>query len=81
MDIEKFPARRAEFLAQAKKLKIKIIAEYVTAGRYDIVTIVEAPDLDSVLKLSAVAGSSGRTRSETLSAVPAADFEKIVESM
>lgn len=80
-DMKNFPGRRAGFLAQAEKLKIKVIAEYVTAGRFDIVTILEAPDLDSVLKLSAITGSTGRTHSETLSAISAADFEKITESI
>jgi len=79
--MKKFADRRAEFLAAAKSLKVNVIAEYVTAGRYDIVTILEAPDLDTVLKLSAITGSAGRTYSETLSAILAADFEKIAASI
>ncbi len=79
-DVMEFPNRRKEFFDAAKKLNIDVVAEYVLAGRYDILTILKAPDLESVLKLSAVTGSSGRTRSETLSAIPAADFEKILKA-
>ncbi len=79
-DVMEFPTRRKEFLANAKKLNIDIVAEYVLAGRYDILTILKAPDLETVLKLSAITASAGRTHSETLAAIPAADFEKVVKS-
>jgi uncharacterized protein with GYD domain len=79
-DMKIFPQRRKEFLAAAQKLNIKVVSEYAIAGRYDIITILDAPDLAAVLKLSAMMGSTGRTRSETLSAVPADEFEKISQS-
>ncbi len=75
-----FPEGRKEFLDAAKKLKIKVISEYVVTGKYDIITIIDAPDLGAVLKLSAMMGATGRTRSETYSAVSADEFEKISQS-
>jgi len=44
-------------------------------------TVIDAPDLGAVLKLSAVMASTGRTRNETYSAVSADEFEKISESI
>ena len=79
--LKTFPKGRREFLAAARKLKIKVISEYVMTGRYDIVTIIDAPDLEAVLKLSAMMASSGRTRNETYSAVSADQFEKISQSL
>ena len=79
--MKSFREKRAEYLASLKKLNIKLISEYVTTGKYDMVTVLDAPDLNSVLKLSALAGLTGRTRSETMSAVTAADFEKLMESV
>lgn len=73
-----YKSRRAEFAEEAKKHGVKLIAEYVTLGRYDMVTILEAPDLDSIMKLSVSQALKGRTRVETLSAVPTNEFEKIV---
>jgi uncharacterized protein with GYD domain len=80
-DLKDFPKGRKRFLEAAQKLKIKVLAEYVVAGRYDIITILDAPDLATVLKLSAVMGIEGRTRTETMSAIPADEFEKISQSI
>jgi len=80
-DLKNFPKGRKQFLAAARKLKIEVIAEYVITGRYDIVTILDAPDLEAVLKLSAMMATTGRTRNETYSAVSADEFEKISRSL
>lgn len=80
-DLKNFPKGRRQFLAAARKLKIKVISEYVLTGRYDIITILDAPDLQAVLKLSAMMGTTGRTRNETYSAVSADEFAKISRSI
>ena len=79
-DLRSFAKGRKQFLEAAKKLKIKVISEYVMTGRYDIITILDAPDLQAVLRLSAMMSSTGRTRNETYSAVSADEFEKISQS-
>ena len=71
-------SRSVEFKKEAENLGIKILAEYAVIGRYDIVTIVEAPDIQSVMKLSVAQGKKGRTRVETLAAVPVTEFEEII---
>jgi uncharacterized protein with GYD domain len=76
-----FSDGRRQFLNAAKKLKIKVVAEYVLTGKYDIITILDAPDLESVLKLSAMMAATGRTRNETYSAVSADEFERISKSV
>ena len=76
-----FKSRAAEFREGARKQGIKIIAEYATLGRYDLVSILEAPDLKSVMKLSVSQALKGRTRVETLTAVPADEFQSIVEEL
>ena len=76
-----FQKGREEYLATLKKLNIRLLGEYVTTGAYDIVAVLDAPDLNSVIKLSAITGISGRTRSETLSAIPAEEFEKITKTL
>lgn len=79
--LKTFSNGRRQFLDAAKKLKIKVVAEYVLTGKYDIVTILDAPDLESVFKLSAMMAATGRTRNETYAAVSADEFEKISQSM
>jgi uncharacterized protein with GYD domain len=80
-DIKSFSKRREEFLSNIEKLNIKLIGEYVTTGSYDIVTILDAPDLNSILRLSAITAQNGKTTVETLSAVTADEFEKITQSI
>jgi uncharacterized protein with GYD domain len=80
-ELKTFSNGRKEFLRAAKKLKIKVVAEYVLTGKYDILTIIDAPDLASVLALSAKMAATGRTRNETYSAVSADEFEKISKSI
>ena len=79
--LKTFSNGRRQFLDAAKELKIKVVAEYVLTGKYDILTIIDAPDLASVLKLSARMAATGRTRNETYSAVSADEFEKISKSI
>jgi uncharacterized protein with GYD domain len=40
--LKQFAARRAEFAKTASKLGIKVVGEYVTTGRYDLITILDA---------------------------------------
>ncbi len=79
-EIKQFQEGREEFIELTKKLGIKVVAEYVTTGVYDVVTILEAPDYTSILKLTADIGSRGRTTVQTLNAVPAEEFGKIAKS-
>jgi|ADKI01.1.fsa_nt_gi hypothetical protein len=59
--------------AEAKKRNIKILAHYVTLGRYDEVVIFESPDEKSVIEL--LMGRVNLVSSETLVAVKREDVE------
>ena len=78
--LKQFSTKRVEFANTANKLGIKVVGEYVTMGRYDLITVLDAPNIDAVLKLSAKVAGEGRTTSETLSAVTAEQFEKLAKS-
>lgn len=80
-ELKLFREKRAQFLQTCKKLGISVVAEFVTSGAYDLVTILEAHNLDTILQLNAITGSKGRTMGITLSAIPAKDFERVAESM
>jgi len=58
---------------EAKKKNIKIIAHYVTLGRYDEVVIFESPDEKSVIEL--LMGRVNLVSSETLVAVKREDVD------
>ena len=80
-ELKQFRERRTQFLETCKKLGISVVAEYVTSGAYDLVTILEAHNLDIMLQLNAISGSKGRTTGITLSAITAKDFERVAESI
>ena len=52
-----------------------------TQGRYDIVTIVEAPDEPALMSLNLSLGALGNVRTETLRAFSAAEMTKIIGKM
>jgi uncharacterized protein with GYD domain len=68
------PGRVAEVNQEVEQIGAKVIAQYATLGQYDFVTIVEAPDEKTMAKVSVELGSRGTMTSQTLGAIPAADF-------
>ncbi len=59
----------------------KIVDFYLTMGSYDAVAIIEAPDDQTMAKLSLKVGSMGTSRSETLRAFSEDDFRSIVAAL
>jgi uncharacterized protein with GYD domain len=53
---------------------ITLIAQYAVLGSYDIVTIVDAPDNRSVVRVSAQLTLRGSLKITTLPALPINDF-------
>ena len=54
---------------------------YLTVGRYDAVAIVEAPDDETIAKLSLKIGSRGSSRSEIMRAFSEAEYAEIVREL
>ena len=74
--------KRADAFKQlAKKFGVNVKDIFWTQGRYDIVTIVDAPDESSAMSLSLSLGALGNVRTESLRAFSAADMTTIVGKM
>ena len=57
----------------------RITAGYATLGQYDYVFVVEGPeDTAKVAKCVAAVGMMGSVSTQTMSAIPIADFFKVV---
>ena len=54
---------------------------YLTMGRYDIIIIMEAPDLETAAKILLTVTSSGNVSSETLPAFPEDEYRKIISEL
>jgi uncharacterized protein with GYD domain len=64
------PNRVGEVNKEVEQIGAKVLAQYATLGRYDFVTIVEAPDDKTMAKVSVELGSRGTMHSETMAAMP-----------
>ena len=75
------PKRAEAFKQMAKTFGVTVKDLFWTQGRYDVVTIVEAPDEPSAMSLSLSLGALGNVRTESLRAFSAAEMTAIVGKM
>ena len=54
---------------------------YLTLGRYDIVMIMDAPDLETAAKIILTVTSKGAVSTETLPAFPEDEYRKIISEL
>lgn len=72
-------SKRADaFKEMAKKMGITIKDMYWTLGAYDIVTICEAPDDETMTALSLSVASRGNVRTQTLRAFSQSDLGNVL---
>ena len=72
--VAKHEERVSQSIDKAEKLGVKIESLYYTQGQFDFVSVVDAPDVDSVLSMSIWYADKGFGHIQTL---PAFDSETI----
>ena len=72
--LKNHPGRIAEVNKEVEQMGVKVVSQYATLGQFDFVTVVEAPDEQTMAKVSVELGSRGTMTSQTLAAIPAADL-------
>ena len=75
------PKRAEAFKAMAKTFGVTVKELVWTQGRYDVVTIVDAPDEASFMSLTMSLGALGNVRTESLRAFSADEMTKAVGNM
>jgi len=68
------PARIREVNKEVEQLGATVKAQWATLGRFDFVNIIEAPDEETMARVSMELGSRGTGRYETMPAIPVDDF-------
>ena len=68
--IKKNPERIKEVNTDLEKMGVKVLAQYALLGSYDFVNILEAPDNDTIVRMSVEIGSRGSVQLHTMPAVP-----------
>ncbi len=72
--VKQKPARIMEVNKEMESMGIKVQMQYALLGAYDFLNIVEAPDNESIMKMSLELGSRGSVQCTTLPAVPMEEF-------
>ncbi|MGB9595192.1 MAG: GYD domain-containing protein [Candidatus Poribacteria bacterium] len=68
------PDRVKQVDAEVESMGVKVIAQYAVMGPYDFVNILEAPDNETMTKVSVELLSRGSMKIMTLSAIPIDEF-------
>jgi len=72
------PERLKEANKDVEELGAKVLHQWATLGEFDFVNVVEAPDLETIAKVSVALGARGSTRIETL---PALEIEDLLRTL
>jgi uncharacterized protein with GYD domain len=68
------PDRLTAVDEEIKVMGCRVIAQYALLGRFDFLTLIEAPDAETMAHLSVDLASRGTARFETLEAIPLDSF-------
>ena len=68
------PARIKEVNKEVEQLGATVKAQWATLGRFDFINVIEAPDEQTIARVSLELGSRGTGKYETLIAIPIDDF-------
>ena len=68
------PPRIREVNKEVEQLGATVTAQWATLGRFDFINVVEAPDEETIARVSLELGRRGTGRYETLTAIPVDDF-------
>ena len=72
--IKKNPDRILEVNKDVEALGGKVIDQYAVIGDYDFINILEAPDVETIARISVELGARGSIRIKTLAAIPVEEF-------
>jgi len=73
------PDRLREVNRDVEELGAKVVHQWATLGPFDFVNVVEAPDAETIARVSVALGARGSVRIETLPALDVEDFLHTLE--
>ena len=72
--IKNNPQRIKEVNQEIEQLGAEVKAQWATLGQFDFVNVVEAPDEQTMARISLALGSRGTARYESWPGIPVEDF-------
>jgi len=76
-DVKSTSDRLERLAPVAEKFGVKVIANAITMGRYDVVTVMEAPDDATIAKVIGTVLSRGYVTTQTMRGFTAEEFRQI----
>jgi uncharacterized protein with GYD domain len=68
------PARLREVNSDIEELGARVVHQWATLGPYDFVNVVEAPDAQTIARVSVALGARGSAKLQTLTALTIDEF-------
>ncbi len=72
--VKEKPERIKEVNKELQAFGIKVLSQYAVLGAYDFVNIVEAPNNETIAKVSIELGSRGTIKIVSMAAIPIDEF-------
>lgn len=76
--IKNKPERIREVNKDVEAMGVKILSQYALLGQYDFINILEAPDNDSIVRMSVEIGSRGSVQMQTM---PAVSIDQLIDDI
>lgn len=80
-NVKETTKRAKSFQEMAEKKKAKVREILWTMGRYDVVLVIDAPDDETISRLSLGLGIAGNVKTETLKAFSAQEVDQILKGL
>jgi uncharacterized protein with GYD domain len=80
-DVKNTSDRLERLAPVAEKLGVKVIANAITMGQYDVVTVMEAPDDATIARVIGTVLSRGYVTTQTLRGFSAEEFRQITSQI
>jgi uncharacterized protein with GYD domain len=68
------PARLREVNSDVEELGARVVHQWATLGPFDFVNVVEAPDIETIARVSVALGARGSAKLQTLTALTIEEF-------
>ena len=72
------PDRLREVNRDVEELGARVVQQWATLGPFDFVNVVEAPDVQTIARVSVALGARGSTKVQTLQALDIDEFLKAI---
>jgi uncharacterized protein with GYD domain len=73
------PERLQEVNREIEAMGARVVQQYAVLGAYDFINIMEAPDNETIARISVELGSRGTVQFTTLAAIPVEIFTKMLK--